>query len=140
MLLYRPDARTPWSRFPTQILNTIGTVTDRVGRIDITNLLVGEYAFAWRKSSTGILDRVDGGSKWSIYPSPTSNSVTVAREEDGGPGVVEVLDVKGCVVRTLAMRSPTVTVDLSGLDAAVYPIRFVDDDGNGQWIGQVVVE
>ena len=140
VLLYRPDARTPWSRFPTQTLNTIGSVTDRVGRIDITNLLVGEYAFAWRKSSTGILDRVDGGSKWSIYPSPTSNSVTVAREEDGGPGVVEVLDVKGCVVRTLAMRSPTVTVDLSGLDAAVYPIRFVDDDGNGQWIGQVVVE
>ena len=75
ILLYRPDRATDWDEFPAYTVN-MGSVTDKIGTITITNLQKGEYALGLKGQTIGIEELQVNISR--IYPNPTEGLFNIA--------------------------------------------------------------
>ena len=123
VVLYRPSAQVPWTLHPDQTLNTIGSATNKMGRIEINDLQAGEYTLAWRKSAVGVSEIFHEAS-WSIFPNPATNRVLVRTDMDSTNGTVELIDQKGALVRQLPMTENVLVFPLEGIRAGTYMLRF----------------
>jgi hypothetical protein len=74
ILLYRPNRATDWVEFPTYN-KVMGSPTDKVGNITITNLQKGEYTLALKGQTIGI--EPEDYSNIKIYPNPTEDVLRI---------------------------------------------------------------
>jgi len=138
VMLYRPDPGWPWVQHPNQVRNTLGSVTDKQGRIDINDLRAGEYCFAWRKSAVGIADPAAPLSTWTIQPNPASDVITV-RSETSVQGLIEIHDASGRLVHWEPINGTQVLMQVNEVKRGSYHARFISNDGRAQSLGKVVV-
>ncbi|MBK9177506.1 MAG: T9SS type A sorting domain-containing protein [Flavobacteriales bacterium] len=139
VLLYRPDAHWPWTPHPDQTLNTQGSATDRIGRIDINGLRAGEYCFAWRKSAVGITEPHSSNATFTIQPNPASEVVTI-RTSEPVQGLVELYDARGRLVRWEPINGEAAVLRVAGLKRGSYILRHKSVDGRSTFAGKMVVE
>lgn len=138
VMLYRTGPGWPWVLHPDQTRSTLGSVTDRQGRIDINDLRPGEYCFAWRKSAVHIAENSVPTASWSIQPNPASDVITV-RTEAAVQGVIELHDARGRLVRWEPINGTHAQLDARGLKRGSYHARCVCSDGEVMAVGKVVV-
>lgn len=138
VMLYRSGPGWPWVLHPDQTRSTLGSVTDRQGRIDINDLRPGEYCFAWRKSAVGISELDASATAWIIQPNPASDVITV-RSETAMQGVIELHDARGRLVRWEPINGTHAQLDARGLKRGTYHARYVRSDGKAMAVGKVVV-
>ena len=132
VLLYRPDASSAWSEFPTFTVNTQGGPTDGFGRIDFTGFTTGDYTFGWRKSAVGLKPVPVANGEWVVGPNPASDRIKVEWKGDGPPlsGRLELLDTAGKVLLTRDVRDQRRTVlELDPLMTGQLILRFIDEQG-----------
>lgn len=139
LMLYRPGPGWPWVPHPDQTRNTLGSVTDRQGRIDINDLRAGEYCFAWRKSAVGIAEQASALPAWIIQPNPATDRITL-RTELPVQGTIQLHDARGRLVHWEPINGLQAQLDARALMGGAYNARFVGSDGSASHIGKVVVE
>ncbi len=61
----------------------------------------------------------------SIYPNPATDEVTIAAD---AAYAIEVSDLSGRVVLSTSMTSETAKLNVAGLNAGIYLVRFIDGD------------
>lgn len=139
VMLYRSGPGWPWVLHPNQTRNTLGSVTDKQGRIDINDLRPGEYCFAWRKSAVGIAEPKAPLPSWVIQPNPASDLINL-RTETPVQGTVELHDARGRLVSWEPINGTQVQMDARSLKRGAYSARLVGSDGSHSPIGRAVVE
>ncbi len=124
VLMYRPDQGSDWTQWPNININTLGSPTDKFGRIDFDGLQKGEYTLAWHKSSVGI-EESERKNVLKVYPNPTTSIFTIELPEDLDLQNVELrlLDTSGKLITTPTPRN-RIELDLSGNSAGVYLIEL----------------
>ena len=78
VLLYRVDAKDDWLEYPHYIKNTLGSSSNKYGRMELSKLLLGEYTLAnidHSVLSTGSIEQPK--NKLKIYPNPSNEKVTL---------------------------------------------------------------
>ena len=61
------------------------------------------------------------------YPNPVSHVLTVAISgAQADDAMVQITDLTGKVLRSVAMHSATATIDMSGIASGVYLVKYVD--------------
>lgn len=137
VVLYRPSAHVAWNLHPEQTLNTIGSATNKTGRIDINDLQAGEYTLAWRKSSVSVSENARE-AVWSIFPNPATNGVLVRTDMNSPNGVIELLDQRGALIRQVAISGNVLVFPLEGISAGTYMLRFASK-GTQTNVGPLVI-
>jgi hypothetical protein len=136
VLLYRPDGRWPWSRHHDFTVNTLGSATNKNGRIDFNGVRAGEYTLAWRTSAVGIGEAALP-TNWTIGPNPAKAHVTITTDASF-TGTIELIDAAGRSAMTWTMQGRTAMVPLHTLKAGVYRLRATSAKESAM-IGSVVV-
>ena len=128
VLMYRADQSTDWVPWPNIDISTLGSSSDKFGRIEFEGLLKGEYTLAWRKSSVGI-DEVLNEKSMKVYPNPSSSEITVELDKNIDLQEIEirVLDLNGKVISS-PNAARIIKIDLSGNSAGTY---FLELRSNG---------
>ncbi len=139
VMLYREGPGWPWVLHPDQTLNTLGSVTDRQGRIDINSLRAGEYCFAWRKSAVGIGEISAEPTAWTLMPNPADDFVIV-RADRPVQGVIELLDSRGRLVRWEPINGEQARIEVQGLKRGAYHLRFVAMNEAHERAGKLIIE
>ncbi|MCB0765288.1 MAG: hypothetical protein KDB84_11315, partial [Flavobacteriales bacterium] len=137
VVLYRPDGRWPWTLHPDQTLNTLGSTTNKMGRIDFNGLRAGEYTLAWRTSAVGI-SAPSPPSTWTVHPNPATDHVCITRAGSPVLGRVDLIDASGRVIRTVPVNGNVLRMGLDGVPAGRYSLRHLTELGD-QPVGNVVV-
>lgn len=76
VLLYRNSAQDEWQEYAFYITNSNGAAVNRSGKMELSQLLMGEYTFGVRKWSFGA-DEISENTKLSIYPNPGRNRIQI---------------------------------------------------------------
>lgn len=74
VLLYRNNAQEEWQEYAFYSTNTNGAAVNRTGKMELSQLLLGEYTFGVRKWSFGT-NEINEKSKIIVYPNPAKNRV-----------------------------------------------------------------
>jgi hypothetical protein len=121
ILLHRPDALSLWVEADNYITNTQGSSTNWTGRIEITGLRTGWYAWAVRTGTVGISsnDQPD----WSAWFG--SNGDIHCGLSDGE--LIHIFDTQGKLVQSAQVRNGMLTA--SQISQGIYLLRR-DADGS----------
>lgn len=139
VLLYRPDARHPWAPYADHAVNSIGSATDRSGRIDLGHVEPGDYTFGFRYSATGV-GVLQRNSPWTIAPNPAQGTCIVSSSTPiSGPHVLRLFDMQGALVGTVNVAGQRTEVPLTGLAGGGYLLTILGPDGRSRTIGTVQV-
>ena len=139
VLLYRPDQHWPWTAHPDQNVITLTNTSDGWGRLEFNGVLQGEYTLAWRKSAVGIGSIERDPIDWSIHPNPATDLVILDRKGDQRAGTVELIDKRGRIVRCMPINSDRTEIDVNGIAAGHYQLRFTDRNGRSTKAGRVSI-
>ena len=120
VLLYRPNARSAWSEAQDYTKN-MGSLFDKRGTIDISNLRKGQYCLAMYDASLLQATNLDKRPAFKLFPNPASQEINV---ELSSPkkGVLEITNLQGQVIHSYPMNGSQLKhkIDISFLASGVY--------------------
>jgi hypothetical protein len=120
VLLYRPNARSAWSEAQDYTKN-MGSLFDKRGTIDISNLRKGQYCLAMYDASLLQATNLDKRPAFKLFPNPASQEINV---EFSSPkeGVLEITNMQGQVIHSYPMNGSQLKhkIDISFLASGVY--------------------
>lgn len=93
LLLYRPGPAFDWAQLSNTTFN-IGAPNDRVGSVDVADLLPGEYTLALFDAPTGIAGG-NAAPDFQVHPNPSDGSFRIRVADPLAGYSVDVLDLKG---------------------------------------------
>jgi hypothetical protein len=102
VLLYRENAKDDWTEYPYYTKNTLGSSTNKFGRMELSKLLKGEYTLAnidHSVLSIGSLEQPKNELK--IYPNPSNAKVTLKWDLADTPTSIEIYSISGSKVLSL---------------------------------------
>ncbi|HLV43287.1 MAG TPA: M1 family aminopeptidase [Brumimicrobium sp.] len=97
VLLWRPNKKMAWKEYEHYELVTYGNKTDGYGRVDLSNLLMGEYAYGFRKSALGTTGEILKETM-KIYPNPSKENLHIEWDKAESNQFVRILDINGKIV------------------------------------------
>lgn len=131
VLMYRPHQGMDWTPVPNIDINTLGSATDKYGRIEFDGLQVGEYTLAWRKSAVGVAE-LDDGQPLHVWPNLVRSGETIF----GKIGQLEyrqmqnpslsLVDGLGRIVLEQPMNSASFALQLPELGTGIYYLHLSD--------------
>ncbi len=132
MLVWRPDAVSPWQEYPYYAKLTLGN-TNGYGFIRVDTLLLGDYAFANRLVLVGNKD-IHSATAINVYPNPASDGFTVEALLPAPAEVtLKLCDALGRVVsrRTLSAGNPEIEeyFDTKDLVPGIYSLYLETGEG-----------
>ncbi|MDG1045543.1 MAG: M1 family aminopeptidase [Bacteroidia bacterium] len=120
VLLHRPNAQSPWTEASDYSKN-MGSLFDKRGTIDISNLRKGQYCLAMYDVALSHVTNSNKRPAFKLFPNPASQEINV---ELASPqtGVLEITNLKGQVIHSHPLNGPELThkIDISFLAAGVY--------------------
>jgi aminopeptidase N len=120
VLLYRPNARSAWSEAQDYTKN-MGSLFDKRGTIDISNLRKGQYCLSMYDASLLQASNLDKRPAFKLFPNPASQEINV---ELSSPkeGVLEITNMQGQVIHSYPMNGSQLKhkIDISFLASGVY--------------------
>ncbi len=134
VLLYRRDAASDWNLYPYYTKNYLGSNTDKRGTVTIDTLQLGEYVFAMRDNTVGILEsKINSEKTIVLYPNPAKDEIKVdIKKLDLNTSEklnYSLLDITGKVVLVgkITTNQHLITIDLTHLNNGIY---FINLDKN----------
>jgi len=94
ILLYRQNAQSEWTEWPTYTINTSGSVTNWIGRFNLTNVRAGHYAWGIRTGTVGVslVDAPESEVLQVTYNTPDRISIRSSE------GIIQIADLSGKIV------------------------------------------
>lgn len=114
VVLWRPSPGTDWSVRPASV-NTIGNPTDGNARVEIPDMVPGDYVIAWHTRSGTTRVPEHPRTEWRYFPDPTRDQLTILAPGTAARRNTELLihDLGGRLLARHALRSGTNQVDVS---------------------------
>lgn len=81
VLLYRSTAQDEWQEYAFYNTNSNGAAVNRTGKMELSQLLMGEYTFGVRKWSFASNEIDSKDNKLSIFPNPGKNRIQIDLSE-----------------------------------------------------------
>jgi hypothetical protein len=98
VLLYRPNAQSPFVVETDLTFQPGGSKMDKTGRFWINNLKKGDYVFGYRDIAASVNKIEEDPRVIKLYPNPSDSHVTVEFPANHASGTIKVIDMKGNVV------------------------------------------
>lgn len=138
VVLYRPHPGSPWAVKPAPV-STLGNPNDRNARVDIPDLMPGDYAVAWRVLPVGVETTPARAHGWRYYPDPATTRLTVVAPEAGqAQGCVLVMtDLSGRSLAHFALHPGTNMLDVSWLARQTVALVLHQRDGGTIGLGRL---
>ncbi len=98
ILLYRPNSSQVWKEYQFYSRNQLVTDLDKYGKMELHELLMGEYALATGTSIVGIKKKEKQENiRIKISPNPVllGNTVTISTPSLNEPAIIEIYDLEG---------------------------------------------
>ena len=120
VLLHRPNAQSPWTEASDYSKN-MGSLFDKRGTIDISNLRKGQYCLAMYDVALSHVTNPNKRPAFKLFPNPASQEINVELASPQA-GVLEITNLKGQVIHSHPLNGPSLThkIDISFLAAGVY--------------------
>ena len=136
VLLWRPNQKVDWKEYEYYDLMDLGNKTDGYGFINLTKLLLGEYAFGFSLSPLNtdeeiLLNQVH------IYPNPTNDSMHIEWSQTGEDKQIEIYDNNGKLMKSAQVKGNEFTLSVKDFPQGMYQIVFFNDHnlvGNRKFI------
>ncbi len=125
VLLWRADKKTAWDEYGFYDSFTQGSATDGSGRMELTEVLKGEYAFGFRKSTLNTSGE-KLPEKMKIYPNPTKDNLHIEWEYAQGDNQIKIYDINGKVMNKKAMEGKQLVVSTKNYPSGVYYVAIYD--------------
>lgn len=94
IILYRPDAQSDWTEWPSFTVNTQGSATNWAGRITINGIRPGHYTWAIRTGTVGTNDDATDKAD-SMIISPINSETYLVKSPEG---FVRISDLNGRLI------------------------------------------
>lgn len=86
-------------------------------------------------TASSVGDDLAAASGFGLYPNPFEQKLTVQRPNAAGASTVELIDLRGQIVRSLQFDAENITIDLSDLASGAYMVRL--RSGSSTWTAPV---
>jgi aminopeptidase YwaD len=119
-----------WQLLTDCSINIGGSKTDKVGRITVNNLKVGEYAIG-KKDVTSITQNVlpENSDFIQMYPNPAKNLINIQIKKQYKNIDLLIMDITGKTIRHIILKSDENEIDISNLIKGQYFFIFhIDED------------
>lgn len=125
LMVWRPDAESPWQIHPEQTVNTGTSLTNGTGSIDIDRLYKGQYAYAKASGVIGINER-QWQSSFTLMPVPADEALTVRFQQPlTGTVIMSILDSQGrLVLRAVRPGANEAVIDTRDLAPGAYSLSI----------------
>ncbi|MFL5765410.1 MAG: M1 family aminopeptidase [Bacteroidia bacterium] len=132
VLMYRPNAGTPWSVYPYYSKNMLTSNNDKYGLITIDTLKLGEYAYAMRDYTAGIQQHVAKNNDFKVFPNPAKDKLTIdlSAMKASEPQQMLICDVSGKVVSSESITQPVISLNTSSFANGLYFVSVKMKDGS----------
>ncbi|HFA50807.1 MAG TPA: T9SS type A sorting domain-containing protein [Bacteroidetes bacterium] len=135
ILVWRPDASSPWGEYPFYIKQPLGSSNNGLGLIKIETMLPGHYAFA--NGEVEMATAVSNAQKelvLKMYPNPAPSELNVqAILPKAGKISLSVFDGMGRLLRSFETATVeggfSEKIDVAGLPAGIYWLEVKSEDG-----------
>jgi len=94
IILYRPDAQSDWTEWPSISINTQGSTTNWAGRITINGIRPGHYTWAVRTGTVSTEERLNTEEQKLSVNLINPETIVVTSPE----GLIRVLDMQGKLI------------------------------------------
>lgn len=139
LLLYRPNPYFPWSIYSDFEVNTIGSATDKTGRIEMGHVEAGDYTLGLRYSAVG-LPVHDRPIEWTLAPNPASGTAWIVADHKPRTGsIIRIHDLRGQLVRELPCTGKRTSIPVDSLANGSYVVGVISGDGVPQHVGRLNV-
>jgi Peptidase family M1 domain/Peptidase M1 N-terminal domain len=125
VLLHRSHAGEPWAAVPGTSVSTLGSATNGYGRIEWSGVLLGDYAFGWRKSAVGIGERKTDPVGTTLRPNPARSTTTVDLGTEPTTNTWLTVSGAGKVVLRKRCTSRLVDLDTSEWASGQYTVEVL---------------
>ncbi len=98
ILLYRADARQPWLEYAHYQKNILNNPNNGFGRMELSELLPGEYVFANGVSTLGFDENWKENKKVKIYPNPADSVINFKIPRKLSNQIFVVYNTSGTIV------------------------------------------
>lgn len=99
VVLYRPNGYSDWQLYPDFTVNTLGSVTDGFGQINILNVQAGDYVLANAPDDLGVEEHGRRPDHLKVYPNPNSGEIIIEQfSSDEESTSVQVINAQGKIV------------------------------------------
>jgi len=132
ILLYRTDARQPWLEYPHYQKNILNNPNNGFGRMELSELLPGEYVFANGVSTLGLTEKLKENKKIKIYPNPADSVINLKIPRKLNTQKYVVYNASGTIVFEGVVNAGTdniFTINTTDLPAGNY-VLMVDNKVN----------
>jgi hypothetical protein len=131
VLLYRKNTAADWTLYPYYTRNFLGSNTDKRGQITIDSLQLGEYVFAMRDNTVGIIEneKIETNSLF-IFPNPAKDELKIEYKKTtlamSDVLLYEIMNVNGKVVANGKLNSTQTinSIDISKLTNGIYVLSI----------------
>jgi hypothetical protein len=125
VMLYRANGTEMWQLLTDCSINIGGSKTDKVGRITVNNLKVGEYAIG-KKDVTSITQNVlpENSDFIQMYPNPAKNLINIQIKKQYKNIDLLIMDITGKTIRHIILKSNENEIDISNLIKGQYFFVF----------------
>ena len=142
-LLYRPDSKTDWTEVADKVINTVGSVSNKVGYFTVNNVQKGDYVLAINDANlpddnstktecvyTNIqnVERLD--KLIQIYPVPTKNYINISlTTKDIVLNEMVFVNTQGEEIQRFKIKNNQYNyqINVSSWAKGIYFVQFLDD-------------
>lgn len=117
ILLYRPNRAVDWEEF-TSYTKMMGSPTDKVGTINITNLQKGEYAVALKGQTIGINENIS--ERIQVFPNPTDGWMTITGPDNFD--TITITNMQGKIVYEQKVGTTLLNINTNGWARGTYTL------------------
>jgi hypothetical protein len=142
-LLYRPDSKTDWTEVADKVINTVGSVSNKVGYFTVNNVQKGDYVLAINDANlpddnstktecvyTNIQNVARLDKLIQIYPVPTKNYINISlTAKDIVLDEMVFVNTQGEEIQRFKIKNNQYNYPINVSDWAkgVYFVQFLDD-------------
>ena len=117
-LFYRPNAGSPWVLYPHYVKNVQSNSNNGFGRMELSQLLPGDYVFGNTDPSIGLSENTE--TKLELFPNPASESLVIKGLNSGSR--LEIIDFQGRSMYKTAVSNESIVLDISQWKVGAYLI------------------
>lgn len=127
VLLWRPNQKTEWVEYAHYAKNSFGNKTDGYGRMELSQLLKGEYTFGFRKSTVETSGEVLP-EKMKIYPNPAHEILFIEWDQAHNNQKIRITDTNGKLVEQTVVNDGKLVLSTKNYPQGAYFVMMYEQN------------
>jgi aminopeptidase N len=127
VLLWRPDQKTGWDEYAFYDLISQSNKTDGYGRVELTEVLKGEYTLGFRKSSLNTTGE-EFPEKIKVYPNPVKEDLHIEWEQTGGNQHIKIYNSNGQLMNEIDVSGASITVSTKKYPNGIFYVMMYQNN------------